>query len=145
MLLVMLSFSYQSLTISSLVTVISVSVAAFAAFLLVVLWLICRKRAGEFSDFRSHFNDEQTHQVQTVCIIETWIMWLWDSQTEVYSSNANLRELSSQTTIVSIIHLNGFEIWMLLALLEFSVLHVCFIINTHIIWGTLFIYFFPPR
>ncbi|KAL1279331.1 hypothetical protein QQF64_026004 [Cirrhinus molitorella] len=43
---VKISAQDKTTTAAKSVTVISVSVAAFAVFLLVVLWLICRKRAG---------------------------------------------------------------------------------------------------
>lgn len=40
-----------TMTVCSLVTVISVSAAVFAAFLAAVLWMISRKSAGEFPSF----------------------------------------------------------------------------------------------
>lgn len=69
-----------TMTVSSSVIVISAA-AASAVFLAAVLWLICRKRAGEFQIYsfitiknRSDLTvmiSKQAHHDQIVCITET--------------------------------------------------------------------------
>jgi len=87
-----------------------ISVAAVAVFLLAVLWLICRKTAGEFQiySFTTIKNSsdltvmmsKQSH-VQIECIIETCALYQIIKQKFIpaeNSCNVNLNELSSQTT-----------------------------------------------
>lgn len=69
-----------SMSVSSSAILIS-AVAAAAVFLTAVLWLICRKRAGDFHIYSfitiKHCSDltvmisKQAHHVQIVCITET--------------------------------------------------------------------------
>lgn len=100
-----------SLTLSSISSSVAViSVAAVAVFLLAVLWLICRKTAGEFQiySFRTIKNSSDLtvmmskwSHVQIVCIIETCGLYQVIKQKFIpaeNSCNVNLRELSSQTT-----------------------------------------------
>lgn len=114
-----------SLTLSSISSSVAViSVAAVAVFLLAVLWLICRKTAGEFQiySFTTIKNSSDlTHR-------NMWI--ISNSQTEVYSCWEFL-SFQSQRVIKS--NLSFILMLQQHLIVTFCVFHVCFIINSQII------------